>query len=68
MKYCSGRNIFSPTEVRGSLLEGGGADLQGLVEECVEEKGRGDRWRIIEEIKQKLLLVDTGKQRKIRKN
>jgi len=35
-----------------------------LVEECVEEKGRGDRWRIIEEIKQKLLLVDTGKQGK----
>ncbi|XP_023331380.1 deleted in autism protein 1 homolog [Eurytemora carolleeae] len=60
MFYQLCRNIFSPSEVRGGLLEGGGVDLQGLVEECVEEKGRGDRWRIIEEIKQKLLLVDTG--------
>ena len=43
------------------LLEGGGEEFKELVEECVEERGKGERWRIIETIKEKLLQVsDTG--------
>ena len=51
------------------LLEGGGEEFKELVEECVEERGKGERWRIIETIKEKLLQVsDTGLLTILQKN
>jgi len=50
MYYQICRNILAAGETRRGLAE----ELADLVAECVEERGKGERWRTVEEIRERL--------------
>jgi hypothetical protein len=52
------RNIFSKTEERDGLLAGADEKILGFLEQCAEEKERGQRWSAVNSLVESLAGPD----------